>query len=264
MNNARFKNTGYMMKKKMMFPVVLIVMVLLVSACSSGGSTAATQTAGAQTTTGVNSDTPLSSRLAIGILQLEDTNLAVTPEQAKTLLPLWKAVKSMSSSDTATEAEIQAIYDQIQEVMNADQIAAIEAMEMTQEEMTSLMSKLGIEVGPFGGGGMANLTEDQRATQIAQFQAQGGVLPDSGERPSFQFPGGQPPSGAGGDGGMPSGGGMPFGGGGNFAPDGMDPGMLTIDGTQTAGSGNSGRRAFGMNQIFIEPLIKLLTERSAS
>lgn len=252
------------MKKKMMFPVVLIVIILLVSACSSGGSTAATQTAGARTTTGVNSDTPLSSRLAIGILQLEDTNLAVTPEQAKTLLPLWKAVKSMSSSDTATEAEIQAIYDQIQESMSAEQIAAIEAMEMTQEEMTSLMSKLGIEVGQFGGAGMANLTEDQRATQIAQFQAQGGVIPGGADGPTFNFSGGERPSGgAGGDSGQsftgPGGGGMPTGGM-------VFSGEIPLDGVMgtTPGAGFTRRGNGGMNQMFIEPLIKMLEERSAS
>jgi len=255
------------MKKMMKLIVVLVGMAMLISACGSGSSsTAATQTANAQTSTGINAETPLSTRLAIGTLELEDTELAVTAEQAKTLLPLWKAVKSLSSSDTATQAEIQAIYDQIQESMSAEQIAAIEAMEMTQEEMTSLMSKLGIEVGQFGGAGMANLTEDQRATQIAQFQAQGGM--PAGDMPSGEIPfsGGGRPSGRGGN--MPpGGGGMPSGGiivGGGDAAGGFDPGMMVIEGTQTTPGANITRRTFGMNQMFIEPLIKLLEERAAS
>ena len=253
------------MKKMMKLIVVLVGMAMLISACGSGSSsTAATQTASAQTSTGINAETPLSTRLAIGTLELEDTELAVTAEQAKTLLPLWKAVKSLSSSDTATQAEIQAIYDQIQESMSAEQIAAIEAMEMTQEEMTSLMSKLGIEVGQFGGAGMANLTEDQRATQIAQFQAQGGVIPGGADGPTFNFSGGERPSGgAGGDSGQsftgPGGGGMPTGGM-------VFSGEIPLDGVMgtTPGAGFTRRGNGGMNQMFIEPLIKMLEERSAS
>jgi hypothetical protein len=45
---------------------------------------------------------PLETRLAVGILSLENGELAVTPEQAQTLLPLWKAIKTLSSSDTAS------------------------------------------------------------------------------------------------------------------------------------------------------------------
>jgi hypothetical protein len=261
------------MKKMMKLIAVLVGMAMLISACGSGSnSAAATQTASAQTTTGMNADTPLSARLAIGTLELEDTELAVTAEQAKTLLPLWKAVRSMSSSDTATQAEIQAIYDQIQEAMTAEQIAAIEAVNMTPEEMTALMTKLGIEPGQFGGGNMANLTEDQRATQIAQFQAQGGVIPGGADGPTFNFSGGERPSGgSGGNSGSsftrPGGGGGAVGGGGGMPSGGMVfSGDVPADGVMeiTPGAGVTRRFNGGMNQMFIEPLIKLLEERSAS
>ena len=49
---------------------------------------------------------PVEQKLAIGTLKLEGTDLAVTADQAKTLLPLWKAVKTMST-DSNTSAEEQ-------------------------------------------------------------------------------------------------------------------------------------------------------------
>ena len=55
-------------------------------------------------------DQPIESKLALGTLILEDGEQAVTAEEAKTLLPLWKAVKSLSSSQTASQDEINALY----------------------------------------------------------------------------------------------------------------------------------------------------------
>jgi len=141
------------------------------------------------------------------------------------------------------------------------QVTAIKNMEMTQEQMTALMDKLGIDPGQFGGGRMANLTESERATQIAQFQAQGGnFTPRDGQMPSGgssgsggrTFTGGQPPSG-----------GMTFSGGGP----GMDPGVTggTGTGTQsTQTAGSTQRRMGGMDRMFLDPLIKILEERAGS
>ena len=253
------------MKKKLILGIAIIALLALAAACSSTGATsssAATQTAAASSPAGgVGANAPLSSRLAIGTLQLEGTDQAVTKDEAKTLLPLWKAIKSMSNSDTATAEEIQAVYDQIEEAMTADQVTAIKNMEMTQEQMTALMDKLGIDPGQFGGGRMANLTESERATQIAQFQAQGGnFTPRDGQMPSGgssgsggrTFTGGQPPSG-----------GMTFSGGGP----GMDPGVTggTGTGTQsTQTAGSTQRRMGGMDRMFLDPLIKILEERAGS
>ena len=262
------------MKKKLILGIAIIALLALAAACSStgaGSSSAATQTAAASSPAGgVGANAPLSSRLAIGTLQLEGTDQAVTKDEAKTLLPLWKAIKSMSSSDTATAEEIQAVYDQIEEAMTADQVTAIKNMEMTQEQMTALMDKLGIDPGQFGGGRMANLTESERATQIAQFQAQraagGGFTAPNGQAPS----GGSSGSGSSGSsgrrtftGGQPPSGGMTFSGG---SP-GMEPGMTggTGTGTQsTQTAGSTQRRMGGMDRMFLDPLIKILEERAGS
>lgn len=171
----------------------------------------------------------LETKLAIGTLMLEDTDLAVTAEQAKQLLPLWKAVRSLSSSDTASQAEIQALYDQIQETMSAEQIQAIQAMEITPQNTQALMQKLGIEGGFMAGG--SNLSESDIATRTAGRQSSGG-MPMGGP----EMMGGGPP------------------------PDMMGGGQSTTQLTPVAGQQRMNRG----NLMFVAPLIRLLEERAKS
>lgn len=214
--------------KKKVFWLYLVLPVFVVSLVSCSFQLPwSSQTA--QTTE--TAQTALQARLAVGTLMLEDTELAVTTEQAKALLPLWKAVKSLSASDTASQAEIQALYDQIQETMTAEQLQAIQDMDLTPETTQALMQKLGIEGGFMAGG--QNLSESDIATRTAQRQSQGSA--------------GGPP------------GGMVFGGG----PDMMGPppdagGQSGVQRTPASGQ----RRMGGMNMIFINPLIRLLEQRA--
>ncbi|HLF36926.1 MAG TPA: hypothetical protein VI520_03220 [Anaerolineales bacterium] len=88
---------------------------------------------------------PANVQLILGTLQLEGTDLAVTAEQASSLAPLWKAVRSLSASDTAAEAELEAVLDQIQEGMASDQLEAIAAMELNQEDLFTTVQEMGIQ-----------------------------------------------------------------------------------------------------------------------
>src|SRR5512146_3299460 len=47
---------------------------------------------------GITADAPLEAKLAVGLLQLEGTNLSVTPAEAKKMLPLWEQVRSDMAS----------------------------------------------------------------------------------------------------------------------------------------------------------------------
>ncbi len=169
----------------------------------------------------------IETKLAIGTLMLEDTDLAVTAEQAKQLLPLWKAVRSLSSSDTVSQTEIQALYDQIQETMSAEQIQAIQTMEITPQKTQALMQKLGIEGGFMAGG--SNLSESDIATRTAERQSSGG-MPMGGP----EMMGGGPP------------------------PEMMGGSQGTTRLTPVAGR----QRMNGMNLMFVAPLIRLLEERA--
>ena len=236
--------------------IFLLLLALLLSGCSGSAATAASSTAvTAQGATGTGQTLTLNEKLAAGTLKMEGTDLAVTADQAKELLPLWKAVKTLSTSDTASQLEIEAVYQQIQDTLTAEQLASIEALDLSGSNLQQLMTDLGIEVGMPAGTG---LTDSERATKIAELRASG------------QFTQGGGPGGAGGADGAPSGGFQrPSGGGGGFVtggdfpPDGAGAGAVPgTTGTQTAPRAN-GRGGFGMSQIFIDPLIKLLTTRAA-
>jgi hypothetical protein len=236
--------------KRWYLAIPYLILAACFAACGGGNPTPASEPAAVQSTPvpGIDGNIPVEDKLAVGTLLLEDTDLAVSAGEAAELLPLWKAVRSLSSSDTATGEEIQGLYDQIQETMTAEQVAAIGTMEITAETMASLREDLGIEAGPIGsrGAGLGNLTEEQRAAMIERFQSQ---------NPGFEPPaggfaaGGPPPSG----GAPPEGGAFPGGGStGGF--------QGTPDPTRLASMANRAGR--GMNNLFLDPLIQLLQERA--
>jgi len=232
--------------------VILLLVIAFVFTGCSGGTAAATTTT--QAATGNGAALSLTDKLAPGILKLEGTDLAVTPEQAAELLPLWKAVKSLGSSDTATQLEIDAVYQQIQDALTAEQLASIEALDLSGENMRTLMSELGIDMNaPFDTG----LTDSERATKIAELRASGNI-PQGGFGGGNG--GGQPPSG----GGMPSGGAMPEGGviiEGNGVPPDAAGGMM-IQGTPQPGQMGGRGGGMGFSNLFLEPLIKMLETRA--
>ncbi len=178
--------------KKIPVWISILLMAALLAACSGqaargvqgGGPRASQGTAegGAQM-----SDSML---LALGTFKLEDTDQAVTAAQAKKLLPLWKAVKSIGASDTAAQAEIDALYRQIKENMTSEQWKAIEAMNLSMQDVQTIMAEVGAiestsrdsssssgdSFGPPGGGdpmmgGMGGLPEMQNANADSESAA---------------------------------------------------------------------------------------------
>lgn len=96
----------------------------------------------------LNSDFPdaasIRNQLAFGTLKLEGTPNAVTPEQAKTLLPLWQALLNLTGNDTVAEAEISALQNQISETMSAEQMQAIASMQITNAALNAFYAEHGI------------------------------------------------------------------------------------------------------------------------
>lgn len=231
------------MKKRTLLSLLLIGMMLALAACSGSNQPTAQAASSAGETDPANM--PVETKLAIGTLKLEGTELAVSAEEARELLPLWKAVKSLSTSDTISSDEIQALYQQIQETMSAEQTQAIEKMKLTTDDLNTLMKDLGIEARG-GINGPQDLSETERATRVAQFQARNQAGGGDGG------PGGGPAGGPGGEPGMM----MPPDGGAGFQGGGFQ---------QTPGAGGmTTRRSPGMNSLFIDPLIQLLEERANS
>jgi hypothetical protein len=246
------------MKQKVITLILLVALVFALVACSSlklPWTTSSTTTANQTNLTANMAKQPVEEKLALGTLSLEGTDNAVTAEQAKTLLPLWKAVKSLGSDTSASSDEITGLYQQIEEAMTAEQVQVIKDLKPTQEEMQALMKKYGV-TGPQGGN-MPNLTDDQKATMQARrsSSSSGGTT------------GGDQGGGPGADGG-----GMPPDGGGAGGPPGMDAGsaqgttqqgQANAQGTPAASQqGGRGIRGGGFNIMLADPLIKLLEERA--
>lgn len=116
----------------------------------------------------------LRNQLAFGALKLEDTASAVTPGQAKTLLPLWQAIVALSGTSTTAEAELTAVQNQIAEAMTPEQLQAIAAMQTTNADLTAFYAEHGIVlptpvpgVTKVPGSGSSVSQADKEATRAA-------------------------------------------------------------------------------------------------
>ena len=184
---------------------------------------------------------PASNQLALGTLQLEETENAVTPEQAKTLLPLWQAIQGGALQ---SNTEINAVLKQIENEMTSEQLTAIAAMQLTAEDIGAWTQERGVgpefspeamatrqaERGEQGGFGQrGNLSEEEREAMRATMEA----------------------------------GGMPFGPPGNLSEEEREAMRATAE----ASGMNFGNRVFrgGAGQInfLAQPVIELLTQRAA-
>jgi hypothetical protein len=212
--------------------VGLLALILALAACgASQSSTTAGASGAAQATPGGffgGGEMPLSMKLPAGTLMLEDTELAVRAEQAKELLPLWQMLRALQESGTSSQVEVEAVYDQIQEAMTPEQLAAIE--EMDQEDMRALFEELG----------MGRQQQDSESGD----ERRGGFGPPEGMMPPG---GGEGPVIVG-----PGGGEMGPGGFGNLDPE--------ARATIMAGRGGMGMR-FGTGMI--DAVIELLEARAA-
>jgi hypothetical protein len=233
------------MSKKIRYLLIALPLVLLAAACAS------LKLPGSTTSSSTNGNMPaqtLEDKLAVGTLKLEGTSNAITADQAKTLLPLWKAAKSLSSSSTASTDEITALYKQIEEAMTADQVKAIQDLSLTPNDTQALMQQYGIQGGP--GGSPQGTPDATRAASRSSGSQSGGAQAGGAQ-------GGGPGGGAGGP---PAGG--DFGGG--APPDGAGfPGGAQTTGTPAAGQASRQMRG-GMNFMFFDTVIKLLQTKAGN
>jgi hypothetical protein len=180
---------------------LLLVLALLVTACGSAAAGSSTDAAATENASGSLSD---STKLALGILKLEDTDQAITLEQAQELLTLWQAYQALGNSETTAAMELEALVKQIQATLTDEQVSAIEAMDLNSESLREVMQAFGDQFSP--GGTPGAQSTPQAGSGFQGFQDQqgmpgGGGFQGGGQRnnpPSGGFPGG----GADGDGEM--------------------------------------------------------------
>ncbi len=121
------------------------------------GTAAAAETeAGAVLTEDYDGALTVMAQLALGTVQLDDTDLAVDEAQAAELLPLWQALQSLSTSDTTADIELQAVVKQVNKSMTAEQIAAIAGMKLSEDKVAALLESGDLGFGGFGRGSGAD------------------------------------------------------------------------------------------------------------
>lgn len=244
------------MKKHVLVTIVILVAVIGLAACQGlkiPGITSAQASSSnnqSQSQQGQNrgfdlANMPLEGKLGIGILKLEGTPNAITPAEAQTLLPLWKALKSLSTSNTASQDEVTALEKQMEEALTPAQTQAIKDLNMNQTDMRALMQQYGAS---FGGGFGGTLTPAQQATRQA-FRSQNGGNAAGGNR-----------AGGGGFGGGNFAGGVP---GGGFGGAGGQNGQPNAQRTPNPNA-NSARRAGGLNYVLADAVIKLLQSKAGA
>lgn len=214
---------------------IFVFLILTLSACGIANAANPVSDSQGDPTAGALSE---ATQLIMGTLKLEDTHQAVTAEQAAELLPLWQTMLVLSESDTAAQQETEALVTQIQETMTAEQRQAITDMNLTREDMISIMQEQGLAMGGGPAGGQNT-------------NPQGGD-PNGGGFGPGGFPDGAPPQG-GFPGGGPGGGG-PGGGGGQ----GSD---LTPDQIATAQASRQQEGGSLVPPMLINALIEYLQEK---
>jgi hypothetical protein len=195
---------------------------------------------------------PASTQLALGIFRLEGTPNAITPAQAKTLLPLWEAFEGNALEN---QTEQNAVLRQIEGTLTTDQVGAIAALKLTNDDLRSWMEGQGMQAGPPGaagtpgpGGARPEMTDAQRQAFQATRQAGGGA-PDFGNMTDAQRQAFRATAEA---------------GGGRFFQRGQ--GGQGGQGAGARGTPNPNRpagqfRMFTSVRIFVAPLVELLSAR---
>ena len=184
--------------KKWMFVTIIVSLVLALTACGNTHSTTATATAA--------STLSLEGQLLVGAFKLENTTLAISAEQANTLLPLWETLQSLASSNTAASQEVDAVVSQIESSLSSQQASSITAMKLTQQDLaataidtgsastttssastvktSAAQSQAGAPAGgnpPSDmGGGMSGVTDIQSTGQTQTGISQAAAMPSTG------------------------------------------------------------------------------------
>jgi len=156
-----------------------LILAILVAGCAVETSVLITTNSIPASTNGESGAT-LPIQLALGTLNLEGTQQAVTAEQAADLLPLWKAVKSLSSSDNITTVEINAVYKQIQGVMTAEQLDAIQSIDLSSQKMTKLAGRYGVILSGTGPQAPISAQQSLAESSVSAGQPSEGLVMDTG------------------------------------------------------------------------------------
>ena len=200
---------------------ILMIAGILLTACSSSSTSTPIGS--------TSNELPIETQLAVGTLRLNGTDQDITAEQAKNLVVYWQVYKELSQSQTAAQAEVDGLVAQIQETMSDNQMQAITAMNITQQDV--LASMQGVTV--------ASSSSGTSTINVPSGSASGGGMPAGG-----------PPDG----GGAPPDGGIPADMGGAASTSGVSQ-------SQGSQAGTSSTVITGVPSALVEAVIQSLQQK---
>ncbi len=132
--------------KKSIFRITLFTLLVVSSvyACTPTVEATPTSLASAYLSIEYSDAANVRSQLAYGTLKLADTPNAITPDQAKTLIPLWQAVISLSGDTTTASEELTAVQDQITAMLTVEQLQTIAEMKITNTGLNEFYAQYGV------------------------------------------------------------------------------------------------------------------------
>ncbi len=160
---------------KKIFWTTLVLFTLTLTACASVAGTTGTAPSGNSSAV----DLPAQTKLILGTINLEETDYAVTAEQAAELLPMFYVLQDLNESDTAAQEEIDGLVNQIQETLTSDQLHAIDNMSLSMQDMFAIVR---------GNSGSSSSSDASSGSS-----AVGGGAGGPPDMPAGGFPGGEMP-----------------------------------------------------------------------
>ena len=118
------------MNKRYYFTTLFFLFVLTLTACASSKSST--------TASGAAGKLPTQTQLVLGTINLEETDYAVTAEQAQELLPLFYVLQDLNDSNSAAKEEIDGLVSQIQQTLTDVQIQAIDDMSLSTQDLAAI------------------------------------------------------------------------------------------------------------------------------
>lgn len=154
--------------KKIFLPIVFLFALLLAS-CSGTAATPPTSDTYLSPNLPTDYEGALAVRnqLALGSLELIQTDSAISAEQAKTLLPLWQALRSTQQAGGTAQAEVNALLTQIEATMKPEQLQSIASMKLTFTDMQEWATANAITMGGGTPGQGSGMSPEARATKQA-------------------------------------------------------------------------------------------------
>jgi hypothetical protein len=148
---------------KRIFFLTILILALLLSGCSSDepaafdeeapiegvsvqDSTDNISTLESYLNTGYENATSPYNQLSLGTLKLAETDQFITVEQAKSLLLLWQASKSLESNTNMAAQEVTAVQAQIVATMTRAQLDTIASMQLTTDDLAAFYEAHGISM----------------------------------------------------------------------------------------------------------------------